>query len=125
MTLNDQVSCWDLIIMMRKIHPRTEDFSEGDLFERIKRFDMYTLQEISLCDIHRGRYDLDDSLIEEYAELAVNTQPPIILSEPFGDKRDVVDGNHRVEAQAKRNIDKLLGFIPLEETKIDDCDEEE
>lgn len=131
--LNDRASCWDLIELTRKIHPRVEDFSEGDLIKRIKRFEVYVLQKVSLSQIHRDAYSIDEDEVKGYAERNVQTMPPIILGEKFGvqfaddptEKYDIVDGNHRLESQFIRDNDTIMAFIPIEDTRIDESDEDD
>lgn len=131
-TTNDRASCWDLIDLARMIHSRSEDFSEGDLLKRIKRFGVYVLQEVSVLDMHRDMYDLDEDDVKEYAEKSLETMPPIILGEKFGlmfdnttEKHDIVDGNHRLESHILRGEHTIKAFVPIEETRINENDEDD
>jgi len=123
--IGKRVTCWELAELVRWIHPRHIDFSEGNLVERIKNFGVYTLQEIPIEKISRGDYEIFEEDIQKYASMSLETYPPIILGDVFGDKYDNVDGNHRVESHVLRGESVILAFVPDYETRIEDCEEEE
>lgn len=119
------IFCWDVVNHVREIHSREEDFYEGDLVERIKRFGYYEFKEVSISQLDRGSYYIDEDLVEEYAEKPKETTPAIVLGDVYGGQHDVVDGNHRVESYALKGYEKIWAYVPVYETRFEEDDVED
>ena len=100
--------------LVMSIHYNEQDFDEGDLLERINRFTLYEIREVNVDELCTGYYYIDKDNVIKMSNLDFETMPPIVLGEKYGDKYDVVDGNHRVESAILKNRKKILAFFPIE-----------
>lgn len=110
--LGEIVSDWDIVQKVKKIHYRRQDFEDGDIRERIEKFDLYILKEIPLDQIEKVWTYIDDDLVEEYMEEDSKTMPPIVLGEYWKGKYEIVDGGHRVETKREKEEETIFAYVP-------------
>jgi len=84
---------------IQAMHHTPEDFSEGDLGERIENFPYYNLiSQFDLTLLFQAEFSLDLDLVEEYAALilenGIENMPPIVIDDNFS----IIDGIHRLNA---------------------------
>lgn len=100
--LGDTVSGHELLddIQARGDHQHFFADGEGDLDERLLRYDAYRLLDLDLSILDLNEWERDDDQIEEYIEqLALSEPPPLIVhldDDPKG--TSIVDGLHRANA---------------------------
>lgn len=84
----------DLIYQYVKIlHRNEDDFYEGDIVERIEKFNKYKLKEVPISDIETDEFQLDDDYVDDYIKKYKNSDdyPPIILDgEKFFGKYSII-----------------------------------
>jgi hypothetical protein len=78
------------------LHPRQEDFEEGNLGNRIYGWDTYERKIVSLSFIQVGEWGVDADDVRAYADqrLAGSNFPAIVCTATGR----IIDGEHRVQA---------------------------
>ena len=79
-----------------KLHPRQEDFEEGNLGNRIYGWDGYERKMVPLSFVQVGEWGADPETVRAYADqrLAGSVFPAIVCT-ALG---RIIDGEHRVQA---------------------------
>jgi len=97
--LNDKSCLWT----------HEECFIDGDLGDRIEKYNTYVLKEVPIDLIDLEEFTLQDDISEEYAKEYEKTgkYPPIVLTDDY----QIIDGNHRVNALYSLGIDEILAFV--------------
>lgn len=92
----------------------TEGIESSDIPERIEKFDNYILKYVSLSDINKPFFDIDDDKVEEYEEFEISTMPPIVAYHlnVLDNKLEIIDGCHRYTLCKEKGLDKILAFVP-------------
>jgi len=87
-------------------------FVEGDLGDRLEKYDNYKLEEISIDRLNLNEWYLDKDYVEEYKEKYLNNKdyPPIVVDSDYG----IIDGLHRVNALKESGLKKVLAFVGIE-----------
>ena len=102
----------DRIVM--NSHHTPEDFSEGDIQERIDQFDYYHLVEIDLNRLDREEFHVDDDLVKDYVvkikNEGVENMPPMLIS----DNDEIIDGIHRLNALLDCGYKKFPVYVGSE-----------
>jgi ParB-like chromosome segregation protein Spo0J len=97
-------------------HHTPEDFSEGDIQERMDQFDYYHLVEINLNRLDREEFHVDDDLVEDYVEKikneGVENMPPMLIS----NNDEIIDGIHRLNALLDCGYEKFPVYIGSEKS---------
>ena len=119
----------EIIKIVKSQHRRRQDFIEGNIATRIYAVSSYELKRIPLKYIDEDEWNIDESLVLEYAKLDIAKMPPIILHYQEG-IYSIVDGIHRVntmKALKKEYINAYVGIVPpdLDIDDIDDDDDDE
>jgi hypothetical protein len=91
--------------IVREIHPRTEDFEDGDLEERILDHGPYVLKEVNVDSIE-SEWGFNDDTAEEYSELKTK-MPPLVLDNELW----IIDGTHRYEALKIKGTKKIMAYV--------------
>lgn len=98
------------------IHRNKEDFSEGDLSDRIGQFNHYKIMEIPTSKINMDEWELDEDYMNDYIEKykEIGSYPLIVL----GDYEDrwgytIIDGNHRANALRALGFKTIICFVGL------------
>lgn len=89
-------------------HHSPEDWEEGDLYARITAFGRYDLRPIAVSDIDLGRFNTDDQLVGDYAEMPASSAPPVVYDPT---EQELIDGNHRALAAQQRGDQYILGYV--------------
>lgn len=89
------------------LHPRKEDWEDGDLGSRIEKYKQYKLKIIPLSKIDVV-YHTSDDLVDKYKAKfkASKKYPPLVIDKDF----DIIDGSHRAEA-LKASGEKLVKVL--------------
>lgn len=101
------------------LHRNGEDFTEGDIAERLQQFSKYKLMEINISDINIDEYELVDIYVNKYKEMynELKTYPPIVLdsdrSYSYANKYTIIDGNHRVNALNDLGFKSILSWVGI------------
>ena len=106
----------DVLAKVKQIHHTEEDFTEGNLTERILKFKTYVLMELPIAKVSLGKYSVYDdvltSLIENHKEDFLSGNYPPIVYDP--EEEDIIDGTHRVEALERLGIASVKAFVGKE-----------
>lgn len=96
--------------LVMKIHPREDDFTDGDLLHRIDRYDTYKLTYVDIDDLILDEFDIDDEHVDELVELIDSGEdlPPIVF-DPI--ERSIIDGNHRANAYHNAGYKKIKAYV--------------
>lgn len=106
------LSAYDLLQKIRRIHKSPIDFEEGDLTERILRYDGFKLRKIPLSKLDLDEWAINDDVVDEYVEyLKKNPDyPPIIVGYRAN---TIIDGTHRANALVKAGHTQILAYVPI------------
>jgi hypothetical protein len=101
----------DIIYQYVQILHGNHDFVEGDLGDRIERYNRYELVEIDINKLNINDYYLFDELVEEYIEeyKKRGSYPPPVITHDY----TLIDGNHRSNALVKQGLNKIKVFKGL------------
>lgn len=99
---------WELV---QSIHKHTEDFSEGDLYDRIHSCDKYELVEVKIKDIDPDEWACHTDVVDKYSQLDPKTVPPIILHQYKDGHYSIVDGTHRINAFLLMKQKKIKAYV--------------
>ncbi len=97
--------------LAKKIHRSFDDFSEGDLTDRIYWFDQYKLIDLPLSKLDLNQYSVDDDIVDDYINHIKDsrgTMPPIIYDPIAG---SVIDGIHRANAYASLKYNTIPAYV--------------
>lgn len=108
--IGDIIESSNISKYVRRIHGEN-DFINGDMKDRIEKYNTYQLVEIDIDKLNINEYYRFDNLVDKYAEYYNKTKnyPPIVISSE--DK--LIDGNHRSNALNKLGIKKIKAFKGL------------
>ena len=109
--ITEQVSAKHIFDLAKKIHRRLDDFSDGDLTDRIYWFDEYTLTDLPVSKINTHEFDVDEDLVAKHiAKImkSTDTMPPIIY-DPVA--KSIIDGIHRVNAYKKLGYKTIPAYV--------------
>jgi hypothetical protein len=106
----------DIYPYIQKIHRNVEDFHDGDISDRIERFQKYIVADIPIDKINMDEYQLDDEYLNDYIEMYKKSgkYPPIVLG--YYDNRwgyDIIDGTHRANALRELGFKSIISFVGL------------
>jgi hypothetical protein len=100
------VSAAELVRIVKRIHRAPEDFSEGDLENRIYRFTDYTLEWLPIAVLDLNEWDIDDEMVADYAGRS-DQYPPIVFD---GADESIIDGAHRANAADHQGAQYVLAY---------------
>lgn len=108
------VSYYFILDLVKSIHHTTEDLYEGDLRERIFKYEKYILSEISIDEaIKYSPFYVDknsvNDIIENYSDKLLSGDYPPIIFDP--DEDLIIDGTHRIRALKDLGVDKVIAYI--------------
>jgi hypothetical protein len=101
----------DIIYQYVQILHGNDDFIDGDLGERIEKYDNYQLVEVDIDKLNIDEYYLFDDLVDDYIEeynKRVSYPPPVVTY-----NYKLIDGNHRSNALNKIGFNKIKVFRGL------------
>lgn len=87
-------------------------FVDGNLGDRLDKFDNYILKRIPISDLDLDEWQKDEDDIENYKNLYLDTKkyPPIVVE----DDLSIIDGTHRANALNLAGEKFILAFIGIE-----------
>jgi hypothetical protein len=97
---------------VQDIHRNYEDFTEGDLAERLDKYNSYKLQSINISSLDLGEWNVEESLVGEIKDkIRQNPDyPPIVVSPDMS----IIDGIHRANALAEMGRSKIKAYVGVE-----------
>ena len=113
-TIGDVYDESDIYTYVQKLHhKRREDFSEGDLGDRIEEYPYYIVKEIPISDIDLDEFYLDEDDVEEYMDMIIERQsyPPIVISKKYMSYHSIIDGTHRANALKELGFNSIICFV--------------
>lgn len=102
-------SARDIYDYVFSIHHNEVDFDEGDIGDRIYKYDEYELKTISLSKLNLEEWYADDGMVDEYAEKGTDI-PPIVLGIK-NRKYTIIDGVHRANAAKKLGMNEIKAWV--------------
>ena len=96
---------------VQKIHRDLNDFSEGDLGDRIYWFDDYKLVNLPISKINLDEYWVDEDYVEDYMNHIADskkTMPPIVFDPIAG---SIIDGIHRATAYSRLGNQTIPAYV--------------
>ncbi len=103
--IGDEISEEYIYNYVQYLHDDYEGaFIDGDLGDRIEKFEIYKLTELSISQIDLDEFDINEDSVLEYKSIIEKTgdYPPIVVDEDYR----IIDGAHRAVA-----VSKLQGKI--------------
>lgn len=127
LTKDKTYSSWEVYQEVRKIHPREQDFYEGNIRDNIECWDEYQLKQVLVSELQNPyEYELDEYDVEEYAEMDIATMPPLVLGYYDNSHAYITtDGNHRVAALRRKGAEHAWAYVAVKSSKNTDTMEEE
>ena len=110
-SLQQTVDANHIYSLAKQIHRNYDDFSEGDLSDRIYWFEEYKLTELPTSKLNLDEWEIDDDLVADHvAEImkSRHTMPPIVF-DPI--ENSIIDGTHRANAYAKLGYDTIPAYV--------------
>lgn len=87
-------------------HRNEIDLEEGDLIDRLWKFDQYVLMWLPIASINLNEFYVDEDLVKEYA-LMTSKYPPIIFD---GYNDSIIDGIHRANTADLNGNQYVLAY---------------
>jgi hypothetical protein len=101
-----------LIRIVQGYHHTDEDFSDGNLSDRIWMFQRYHLRNISTDSVPDYEWVRDDDMVSTYA--VMTTEAPPIIYDPVN--HSLIDGTHRVNAYKQSGRQTIPAYVGDEST---------
>ena len=101
----------DVILLVESIHRNSDDFTEGDVFERIDAVSYYELVDFPIELLDLDEWGKDEDLIDEYSKLDFKEMPPIVVHKYSETMYSIVDGVHRANAINKKGIKTIKAYL--------------
>ena len=93
--------------MVRKLHHNEEDFSEGDLANRIYQYKNYKLMLLPIDKLNAEEFDTIPEYVSDYKKLTTKI-PPIVVQ---ANKKRIIDGTHRTQAMIALGHKTILAYV--------------
>mgnify|MGYP003499174712 FL=1 len=110
----------EVYAFIQSIHHEEEDFSDGDIGERIEAYESYEVKEVPLSKIEKPWTYIDEDMVDDYLGKEMETVPPIILGYYSDGTYQTIDGGHRVTVALKRNQTTIKAFVAIDSTQLKD-----
>lgn len=107
--------------MVESNHGREEDFEEGDIINRINKFDFYVVKEMPLSDIDLTEWDVDEDYVDELTG-SEKAKLPLVYD---NDARSIIDGIHRANNRHENGHKTILSLVGLTEYIDPDWEEQD
>jgi hypothetical protein len=112
----EQVEEYVVYNSVKRGHREADDFSDGDLGERLEEFKYYNLtKDFDLTKLNRTEWDLDENLVSHYEEMILekgtDDMPKIVID----DNLSIIDGMHRINALLNSGITKSDIYVGTNE----------
>lgn len=105
----NKVSSSDVYTLTKEIHRDEADFDEGDLGDRIYKYDIYEERDVPIKNII-SPWHFDDDLVGEYVEMGSTNMPRIVLDHDY----EIIDGTHRLEAAKELGYETIKAYVGVE-----------
>ncbi len=108
---NELVPANQIYASVQKIHRALDDFSEGDLGDRIYWFDDYKLVNLPISKLNLDEHWVDEDYVEDYMNHIADskhTMPPIVFDPIAG---SIIDGTHRANAYARLGNKTIPAYV--------------
>lgn len=104
---------------IRSIHPRDDDWVDGDLEERIFKYKHYELKDVLVDEIDVAYHVNDDFVADLAIEIENGKQinPVVLHKPPPYSYYDVIDGCHRVEAYKDEGKRYIQAYVAIQRNR--------
>lgn len=107
----------DIYVYAEYLHTRPDDWTEGDLGNRIEKSSRYQLLEVDIRDIDIAEWDINDDVVDDYMQILDENNgycPPIILEKKSDNELYcIIDGIHRANAVSEAGYTKINSWVGL------------
>ena len=108
----DLIPSWQVASDVESGHHTHEDLIDGDVLQRVHKFDFYRLVDYPIWELNLGEFDLEEDRVEEYAKgMASATFPPIVVDTSWG-APSIIDGIHRANAAKALGMKTIKAYVP-------------
>lgn len=97
----------ELLERVRAIHQQPADWDEGDLAERLWRFDRYRLEVMDIAQLDADEWSICQMVVDDYARMKT-VAPPIVVD---GATHSIIDGTHRLNAAIARGETTIWAYV--------------
>lgn len=101
----------DVLDLVTEIHGRPDDLSDGDLVDRINKFDNYELKAIPLNILDLDEWEVDEDFVEDLSSEIRKGYHPIVF-DPY--EASIIDGIHRANALYKAGATQINAYVGKE-----------
>lgn len=110
--INDVYSSGDILTYIKSIHYNEDDFSDGDIVERVNKYSNYVVKEVPMNKIILDNYSLEQDWVDDYINQYEKSKSyPLIVVSPKNGKYDIIDGNHRANALSQVGLKKIITLV--------------
>ena len=119
--LNEDVNGYDIspdaiLNHVQSIHGKSEDWDEGDLSDRIYRYDHYdSLSDIPMNKLNPEEWYIDEDYVDELVDMIKSNggkyAPVVVGEDPPYSNYTIIDGGHRINALQKMGYTSVHGYI--------------
>jgi hypothetical protein len=109
-SIGQRVSSDLVYSVVQRIHRNDDDFVDGDIGERLEKFDEYEVKMLKISTIDLDEWDVQPDLVEEFANLSKETAFPIVYD--IVDK-SIIDGIHRANAAHMRGETEIVALVGI------------
>jgi hypothetical protein len=97
--------------LVQKIHRNYDDFIDGDLGDRLDKYDYYELKYIDIDNINLEEWEVQDYLVDDIEDEMKNNNdyPPIVVSH----KMSIIDGIHRANALNNLGYKTIKAYVGI------------
>lgn len=110
------ISSDELVEIVKILHLNDKDFEQGNLEDRIRKYDFYKLVDVDANHINAEVYYFDDETGRDYEEEYKRklSYPPIVLDDGKDviDGKDIIDGTHRAKALKNLGHKTIKAWVP-------------
>jgi hypothetical protein len=106
------VSAYAVLEQAKRLHSTPEDWSEGDLRDRILAHPRYRRDRVALATLDLGHYAIDEIAVADFIRRrrAGDAFPPIVCEADGG----IIDGEHRAQAALIAGDTMIDAYIALD-----------
>jgi hypothetical protein len=107
-----EVTHQEVMQQVENIHSNRQDLDDGDLRNRIDRFDVFIRKAVPIASIDLGEFSINDETVQDYVQLyrATGSYPPIVFDEVSG---SIIDGLHRANALVLCGLTEIEAFVGI------------
>jgi len=95
------------------LHHTYDDLTEGDILERVHKYEYYKLVDFPINDLELDEWDIDEDRVADFVEkIKLNPDyPPIVIDTEYG-VPSIIDGIHRANAVNLLRHSTVKAYVP-------------